>query len=149
MMVDKGFAVSGCIPCRECPHSRSEMESRLAKASSREEDLKTRLEQLETEREEIQTEYSTLSQTSLEKIADLETQLKEATERVDGLQLELETVRQEVGVAKEDARKYSEQATGTEETYERELLQHGKSMENLHRVKDEVGKNVKMSTIVF
>ena len=118
------------------------MESRLAEASVREEDLNTRLEQLETEKQQIETEYNSHSQTTSDKISDLETQLKESTERTGVLQLELETARLEVGVAKEDARKYSEQAAGTQEMYERELLQHGKSMESLHRVKDEVRKGL-------
>ena len=41
-------------------------------------------------------------------------------------------------MAKEDAGKFSEQVTAAQEMYERELLQHGKSMESLHRVKEEV-----------
>ena len=120
------------------PHSRSEMESRLAETSSREEALKSQLEKLETERNEIENDLKSHTQTSAEKIAELEQQLKEASDKVGVLQLELDSTRLEVGVAKEDARTFSEQVTAAQEMYERELLQHGKSMESLHRVKEEV-----------
>ena len=125
------------------------MESRLAEALSHEESLKSRVEKLETEREEIETEFKSHSETTSEKISSLETQLKEALDRIDGLQLELDSAQREVGVAKEDVRKFSEQATGTQEMYERELLQHGKSMESLHKVKEEVrkGLNTKMESV--
>lgn len=119
------------------------MESRLAEASTRERDLESRLEQVEDEKNQIENEFKSHSEESTEKISSLESQLNDTLEKVDGLQLELSHAQQEVGVVKEDARKYSEQAVATQELYERELLQHGKSMESLHRVKDEVRKRLK------
>ena len=102
------------------------------------------MEKLETEKNEIENHLKSHTQTSAEKIAELEQQLKEASDKVGVLQLELDSAQQEVGVAKEDARKFSEQVTAAQEMYERELLQHGKSMESLHGVKEEVREGLKL-----
>ena len=114
------------------------MESRLVEASTRENELTSRFNELETEKQEIETKFESLSLSTAEKISSLESQLEEASAKIGELQLELDSARQEVGVAKDDVKKFSELSTATQELYERELLQHGKSMESLHRVKEEV-----------
>ena len=119
------------------------MEARLAESTAHAEELQSQIDQLETEKVDIETEYKSFSESNKKKISDLESMLSGALTQVEELQLELSSVQQDVGVAKEDARKFSEQAVSTQELYERELLQHGKSMENLHRVKEEVRKGLK------
>ena len=120
------------------------MEARLSESTAHAEELQSQIDQLETEKADIETEYKSLSESNQKKISDLESMLSGALTQVEELQLELSSVQQEVGVAKEDVRKFSEQAVSTQELYERELLQHGRSMENLHRVKEEV-KNAYLS----
>ena len=105
---------------------------------AREQDLKSHMEQLETGKKEVETEYKSHSDTTAKCISDLESKLEEALLRIEGLQVEVSSAQREVSVAKEDVKKFSEQAISTQELYERELLQHGKSMESLHRVKEEV-----------
>ena len=125
------------------------MEERLAQSSSLEEDLQSQLSEMETEKLKIETEFKSLSETTSKTITDLESQLSETKSHVDELQLDLSSAQQEVGVATEDTRKYSEQAASTQDLYERELLQHGKSMESLHRVKEEVRKELKLISTGF
>ena len=126
-----------------CTICRLQMEARLAESTAHAEELQSQIDQLETEKVDIETEYKSFSESNKKKISDLESMLSGALTQVEELQLELSSVQQDVGVAKEDARKFSEQAVSTQELYERELLQHGKSMENLHRVKEEVRKGLK------
>ena len=54
------------------------------------------------------------------------------------LQSELTVSQDELTTAREDARHYSEQAVETQEIYERELVNHGKSMESLCTVREQV-----------
>ena len=123
------------------------MEEKLAESLERERDLKSQVEHLESEKECIENEYKSHSETTAEKISDLESKLRDSVALVEDLQLQLDSTQQEVGVAKEDARKYSEEAVGTQELYERELLQHGKSMESLHRVKEEVREGLTVDRV--
>ena len=59
---------------------------------------------------DIETEYKSLSESNQKKISDLESMLSEALTQVEELQLELSCVQQEMGVVKEDVKKFSEQA---------------------------------------
>ena len=54
------------------------------------------------------------------------------------LQSELSVSQEELTTAREDAKRYSEQAVETQEVYERELVNHGKSMEALCTVREQV-----------
>ena len=56
----------------------------------------------------------------------------------NNLQLELTSVKEELEIAHQDVKRYSEDATQTQELYQRELLQHSKSVESLHEIKDKV-----------
>ena len=55
------------------------------------------------------------------------------------LQSDLATTREELATAQEDAKRYSEQAAETQAVYERELMNHGKSMQALCDLREQVG----------
>ena len=55
------------------------------------------------------------------------------------LQSDLAATREELATAQGDAKRYSEQATETQAVYERELMNHGKSMQALCDLREQVG----------
>ena len=55
------------------------------------------------------------------------------------LQSDLATTREELATAQEDAKRYSEQAAEMQAVYERELMNHGKSMQALCDLREQVG----------
>ena len=54
------------------------------------------------------------------------------------LQLELTSLKEELSVAQGDIRRYSEDATQTQELYQHELMQHSKSVQSLVEIKEKV-----------
>lgn len=64
------------------------------------------------------------------------------TSKTSALQLELTAAREEATEARGDAAKYAESASETLSNYQRELAQHGKTMEELLTVKDQVIKQL-------
>ncbi len=56
----------------------------------------------------------------------------------DALQLELTSTQEEVETARSDVQQFADSATETQQLYQHELLQHGKSMEALFAAKDQV-----------
>ena len=73
------------------------------------------------------------------------------------LQLELTSLKEELTGAQQDVRRYSEDATRTQELYQHELLQHSKSVQSLVDIKEKVASamtftpieiNCKLSSIV-
>ena len=55
------------------------------------------------------------------------------------LQSDLAATREELATAQGDAKRYSEQAAETQAVYERELMNHGKSMQALCDLREQVG----------
>ena len=55
------------------------------------------------------------------------------------LQSDLTTTQEQLATAQEDAKRYSEQASETQAVYERELVNHGKSMQALCDLREQVG----------
>ena len=118
--------------------SSTTMEEKLTQSESHCQSLQSQLSDLQDEQDSLQTQLKTLSDSSDEKIASLESEISTSHDQIDTLRGELSCAQQERCAAVEDAKKYSEQATSTQELYERELLQHGRSMETLHSLKTEV-----------
>lgn len=56
----------------------------------------------------------------------------------NSLQSELASSLEEVATAREDVKKFSETVTDTQNLYQHELMQHGKSMEVLLATKEQV-----------
>ena len=54
------------------------------------------------------------------------------------LQLELTSLKEELTRAQQDVKRYSEDASQTQELYQHELMQHGKSVQSLIEVKEKV-----------
>jgi hypothetical protein len=54
------------------------------------------------------------------------------------LQLELTSVKEDLSRAQGDVRRYSEDATQTQELYQHELMQHSKSVQSLVEIKEKV-----------
>lgn len=56
----------------------------------------------------------------------------------NNLQLELTSVKEDLSRAQGDVRRYSEDATQTQELYQHELMQHSKSVQSLVEIKEKV-----------
>lgn len=54
------------------------------------------------------------------------------------LQLELTSLKEELARAQQDVKRYSEDAAQTQELYQRELMQHSKSVQSLVEIKEKV-----------
>ena len=77
-------------------------------------------------------------------ISELQSKVSSLESERTSLQLELTSVQEELSTAREDARRYADQGATTQELYERELIEHGKTMEALLAAKEQVGVNWKL-----
>ena len=71
-------------------------------------------------------------------VADLEGQISTLEAERSSLQSELVSSLEELVVARDDVKKFSETVTDTQNLYQHELMQHGKSMETLLATKEQV-----------
>ena len=71
-------------------------------------------------------------------MAELEGQIAVQGSSVSSLTSELANVRQELEVARKDTKTYSDSAVDIQSLYQSELVQHGRSMEELLTVKEKV-----------
>ncbi len=71
-------------------------------------------------------------------VADLEGQILVLESKKDALQLELTSSQKELEVARGDVRSFADSARDTQALYQHELMQHGKSMETLLSLKEQV-----------
>ena len=62
------------------------------------------------------------------------------------LQSELTSLKEELASAQQDVKRYSEDATQTQELYQRELMQHSKSVQSLVEIKEKVCTCIKIFT---
>ena len=72
-------------------------------------------------------------------MSELEAQITSLTSEKSALQLELSSAHEDLSVARADAERYAESAAETRSNYQRELAQHGKTMEELLALRDQVG----------
>ena len=72
-------------------------------------------------------------------ISELQSKVSSLESQRTSLQLELTSAQEELSAAREDAKRYAGQAATTQELYERELIEHGKTMEALLTAKEQVG----------
>lgn len=63
------------------------------------------------------------------------------------LQLELTSLKEELARAQQDIKRYSEDATQTQELYQRELMQHSKSVQSLVEIKEKVRITIFLSLV--
>ena len=68
----------------------------------------------------------------------LQQQISAAESDNSNLQLELTSVKEELAGAQQDVKRYSEDATQTQELYQHELMQHSKSVQSLVEIKEKV-----------
>ena len=71
-------------------------------------------------------------------MADLEGQISSLESLRDTLQIELSSAQDEVVTARSDIKQFADSAAETQKLYQHELLQHGKSMEALFAVQEQV-----------
>ena len=71
-------------------------------------------------------------------VSDLESQLSLLESEKGALQLELSSVQEELQEARENVMVFTDSANEMRTLYQRELAQHGKSMESLLATKDQV-----------
>ncbi len=71
-------------------------------------------------------------------VSALEAQISSLTSDNGALQLELSTTCHDLTEVRGDAAKYAESASETMSNYQRELAQHGKTMDELLTIKDQV-----------
>lgn len=71
-------------------------------------------------------------------VADLEGQISCLETERSRLQSDLTSSQEGLEAAQDDAKKFAELATETQSVYQHELMQHGKSMESLFALKEQV-----------
>ena len=71
-------------------------------------------------------------------VSDWQTQVASQESEKVALQLELTSHTEELETLREDVKRYLDAASSTQSLYQRELLQHSKSMENLVATQDKV-----------
>ena len=71
-------------------------------------------------------------------ISELELNLSVLGTECSTLQSDLTTTQEQLATAQEDAKRYSEQASEAQAVYERELVNHGKSMQALCDLREQV-----------
>ena len=71
-------------------------------------------------------------------MADLESQISILESERDVLQIDLASSQEELKAARDDANSFAESMTETQTLYQQELVQHGKSMESLFTLKEQV-----------
>lgn len=73
-------------------------------------------------------------------MAELEGQVSALESSVSALTSDLSTSHEELGVARMDAKGYADSAAETQRLYQSELVQHGRSMEELLNLKEKVSR---------
>ena len=75
-------------------------------------------------------------------VTQLQQQISAAESDNGNLQLELTSVKEELAGAQQDVKRYSEDATQTQELYQHELMQHSKSVQSLVEIKEKVCSSI-------
>ncbi|XP_064382187.1 nucleoprotein TPR-like isoform X2 [Halichondria panicea] len=117
---------------------KNKMEAAQTSSQQREQELTERVGQLEAAKNKVDNELQQLSEEKQKQVSALEAQISSLTSDKGALQLELSTTCHDLTEVRGDAAKYAESASETMSNYQRELSQHGKTMNELLAIKDQL-----------